>query len=122
METEILVAFIVLIGGGLTTLVNYSINKRNTSGSVTTSDAASLWAESNALRAEYKYRAEKLETQLEEVNSRLQTMQDELSEVLTELAKARSNSDVLTRKVEELKAIIEDLREENKRLLFMKQS
>lgn len=110
MNTEIIVALIVLVGGGLTVLGNYLINKRNTSGNVSSSDAASLWAESNALRAEYKDRAEKLEARLEEVNSQLQI-------VLTQLTLLQGKSDKMIAKIDELKKVIVSLRQENARLI-----
>lgn len=110
MSTEVIVALIVLAGGSLTVLGNYLMNRRQTSGNVSTSDAASLWAESNALRAEYKDRAEKLEAQLEEVNSQLQ-------KVLTQLTSLQGKSDRMIAKIDELKKVIATLRTENTRLL-----
>lgn len=121
MSTEIIVALIVLVGGTLTVLGNYLVGRRQaesedrkTSGSISTSDAASLWEESNNLRREYKERAEQLEKQLEEVNNKLQA-------VMEELGKLRINSATMIEKIAELKAIIADLREENRRLLAAKE-
>lgn len=99
----------VLVGG----LINYLIAKRNTSGSISTSDAKSLWDESNKLRKEYRDRAESLEEQLEQVNARLQS-------VLDELAKLRASSAIQIDKIDELQKIIEGLRSENQRLLELK--
>jgi peptidoglycan hydrolase CwlO-like protein len=113
MKTEVVVALIVLAGGALTVLGNYLINRRSTSGSVSTSDAASLWAESNALRAEYKERAEKLEARLEDVNKQLQ-------DVFKQLSNLQSKGVKMARKIEELKKLIATLREENERLLAEK--
>lgn len=110
MNTEIIVALIVFAGGGLTVFFNWQMNKRQNSGSVSTSDAASLWAESNSLRSEYKDRAERLEARLEEVNRQLQ-------EVLTQLTSLQGKSDRMIRKIDELKKIIASLRAENSRLL-----
>lgn len=121
MSTEIIVALIVLVGGTLTVLGNYLVGRRQaesedrkTSGSISTSDAASLWEESNNLRREYKERAEQLEKQLEEVNNKLQA-------VMEELGKLRINSATMIEKIAELKSIIADLREENRRLLAAKE-
>lgn len=110
MTTEVVVALIVLAGGGLTVAGNYLISKRSTSGDISTSDAASLWEESNNLRAEYKYRAEKLEAQLEEVN-------DKLKSVMEEMTKLQSKGDKMIAKIDELKKVISKLRQENQRLL-----
>lgn len=121
MNTEITVALIVLVGGALTVLGNYLVSRRQaqtedrkTSGNISTSDAASLWEESNALRKEYRERAETLEKRLEEVNNKLQS-------VLQELADLKINSANMIQKITELKQIIVDLREENKRLLAEKE-
>lgn len=113
MSTEVIVALTVLVGGALTTLVTYLLGKRNTSGNVTTSAAAELWAESNKLRAEYKERAEKLEARLEEVNSQLTT-------VITQLNDLKGSNMVMEGKIKELQRIINELRLENQRLLALK--
>lgn len=103
----------VLAGVIVSGLVTYAVARRNSSGSISTSDAASLWAESNALRAEYKDRAEKLEAQLEEVNTKLQSVMDEMT-------KLQSKGDRMITKIDELKRIIAKLRKENTRLLAQK--
>lgn len=103
----------VLIGVVVSSTITYFIARRTTSGSISTSDAASLWAESNRLRQEYRERAESLEQQLEQVNTKLQSVMDELS-------KLRINSATMIEKIAELKSIIAGLREENKRLLALK--
>lgn len=113
MNTEIWVAIIVLVGGLATTVATFLISRRNNSGSISTSDAASLWAESNALRAEYKQRAEKLEARLEEVNN-------QLSQVMVQLSDMKGNNLAMENKVKELQRIIGELREENQRLLALK--
>lgn len=113
MSTEVIVALTVLAGGALTTLVTYLLGRRSTSGNVTTSAAAELWAESNKLRAEYKERAEKLEARLEEVNSQLTT-------VITQLNDLKGSNIVMEGKIKELQRIINDLRLENQRLLALK--
>lgn len=120
MSTEVGVALIVFAGGALTLLGNWWMNRsrikseeRKTSGDIATSDAASLWAESNALRAEYKERAEKYEIRLQEVN-------DELAKVTRELTRLRSDSVDMEKKIKKLTGIIEELRKENQRLLALK--
>lgn len=104
----------VFLGVLASSAVTYLIAKRNTSGSISTSDAASLWKESNDLRQEYRKRAEDLEKQLTEVNAKLQSVMDELG-------KLRMNSATMIEKIAELKATINQLREENKRLLALKE-
>lgn len=113
MSTEVTVALIVLVGGLATTIATYLLGKRASSGSIATSQAAELWAESNKLRAEYKERAEKLEARLEEVNN-------QLSEVMAQLADLKTSSVVQTEKIKELQRIVAELREENQRLLALK--
>lgn len=113
MSTEIIVALTVLLGGALTTLVSYLLGKRNTSGSIDTSQAAELWAESNKLRAEYKERAEKLEARLEEVNT-------QLTQVIAQLNDVKGSSIIMEGKIKELQRIIAELRQENQRLLALK--
>lgn len=109
--TPVLVFAGVIVSG----VVTYFVARRNTSGSISTSDAASLWEESNNLRKEYRERAETLEKRLEEVNNKLQ-------EVLQQLADLKINSATMIQKITELKGIIAKLREENKRLLAEKEA
>lgn len=94
----------------VTALVGYFVSRRNNSGSISTSDAAMLWAESNALRSDYKDRAEKLEQQLEQVNEQLET-------VMTQLTTWQSKGDKMAIKIEELKKVINKLRAQNQQLL-----
>lgn len=109
-------AILAAIGGALGTgLISYLVVRRKNSGSISTSDAADLWAESNALRKDYRDRANQLEEQLEDVNNKLQT-------VMGELTKLKANSSTMIRKINELKRIISNLRAENKRLLALKGS
>ena len=104
--TPVLVFAGVVVSG----LVTYSIARHNNSGSISTSDAASLWKESNALRQEYRDRAELLEKRLEDVNNKLEAVMEELNTL-------RSSSKDMAAKIESLKIIIAELQEENKRLL-----
>ena len=57
--------------------------------------------------------AEKLEKRLEEVNN-------QLSQVMTQLADLKSNSVIQESKIAELQRIIKELREENQKLLALK--
>lgn len=107
--TPVLVFAGVVVSG----LVTYFISKRNNSGNISTSDAASLWDESNKLRQEYRDRAELLEKRLEEVNNKLQSVMEELNTL-------RSNSVNMSVKIDSLKRVIKELQEENKRLLAQK--
>ena len=110
MDSQIILTIIAPI---ITATGAYMIAKRKTSGSISTSEAATLWKESNELRQEYRKRAEQLEERLEEVNKKLQS-------VMEELGKLRLNSANMIEKITELKRIIEELRQENKRLLELK--
>lgn len=113
MSEGVLVALIAVPVGLLTVYVTYLVSKRQNSGSIQTSEAVDLWAESNALRQEYKNRAEILEARLEEVNAQLQ-------EVMTQLTTLQGKSDNMVKKIDALKKIINSLREENKRLIAEK--
>lgn len=107
---EWLTPLLVFAGVVVSGLVTYFIARRNSSGSISTSDAASLWKESNTLRQEYRDRAELLEKRLEEVNTKLEAVMEELNTL-------RSTSIGMEAKIESLKKVITELQEENKRLL-----
>lgn len=94
-------------------VVTYFVARRNTSGNINTSQAAELWAESNKLRQEYRDRAELLEKRLEEVNTKLEAVMEELNTL-------RSSSANMASKIEALKKVITELQAENKRLLAQK--
>ncbi len=111
--TPVLVFAGVVVTAVVSGSVTYFVARRNTSGSIDTSQAAELWAESNKLRAEYKERAEKLEARLEEVN-------DQLTTVMSQLADLKTSSVLQDSKIEELQRIIKELRAENQRLLALK--
>ena len=113
MNTEVVIALVGAIGAISAAAVTWLVARRKNSGNISSSDAAMLWAESNALRAEYKDRAEKLEAQLQEVNAKLST-------VTTELNKLQGKSSQMIKKIDELKGIIAKLRRENE--LLLKQS
>jgi septal ring factor EnvC (AmiA/AmiB activator) len=111
--TPVLVFAGVAITAIASSAVTYFVARRKTSGSISTSDAASLWTESNKLRAEYKERAEKLESRLEDVNT-------QLSIVMSQLAELKSSSVAQENQILELQRIIKELKEENQRLLALK--
>lgn len=104
---------LVFAGVIVSGVVTYFIARRNTSGNISTSDAASLWKESNTLRQEYRERAELLEKRLEEVNTKLEAVMEELNTL-------RSSSKDMAAKIESLKKVIAELQAENKRLLAQK--
>lgn len=107
--TPVLVFAGVVVSG----VVTYFIARRNTSGNISTSDAASLWKESNTLRQEYRERAELLEKRLEEVNNKLEAVMEELNNL-------RADNVGMEAKIESLKKLIAELQDENKRLLAQK--
>lgn len=111
--TPVLVFAGVVVTAAVSGSVTYFVARRNTSGSIDTSQAAELWAESNKLRAEYKERAEKLEARLEEVNN-------QLSEVMKQLTDLRVKDGTNEARITELERIIKELKEENQRLLARK--
>lgn len=115
----------------VTALVTWLVAQRQNSGSISTSEAVDLWAESNSLRADYKeqaeknqVRAEKAEEQLRKNNEQLQALNTKLQEVIDELvsvkASSAASSELMVKKIDELKSIIKKLRAENQRLLARK--
>lgn len=120
MDTGVLIALIAAGSAGIGALTNLLINRWNTrkeerknSGTIETSEATQLWEESNRLRKEYRDRAERLEEQLKEVNSKL----DEMTEKLDKLQNSNTK---MSKKIQELKGVINKLRAENERLLKYK--
>lgn len=77
---------VVLGGGALTALVAWWVAKRQRSGRVDTSEAASLWAESQAMRQEL--RAEVVASRTE-----ISSLRTELVEVRAALAAVRAEAD-----------------------------
>lgn len=51
---EVLAPLAMLLAALVTAIATYFINKRKSSGKISTSEAADLWAESRAIREEYK--------------------------------------------------------------------
>lgn len=125
--TSILVFAGVVVSG----LVTYFIARRKNSGTISTSEAVDLWAESNALREDYKTqaatnlaRAEKAEEQIRKNNEQLYSVNQKLQEVMDEFIKFKDSSakdsHTMQRKIDELKSIIKKLQDQNKRLLAKK--
>lgn len=75
-----------LIASAVTAMLSYLIARRRSSGSVATSEAAELWAESGRLRSEMRTRIADLEGQLQE--SRLAN--EGLREINRQLTEANS--------------------------------
>lgn len=128
MSTEIATALIVAGGGALTLLGNWAMNRsrikseeRKNSGSIQTSEAVDLWAESNALRQEYKEQAEANQTRADKLEAQLKEVNAKLLKVMDELTSLKANSDTMIKKIDELKVIISELRAENARLIALKQ-
>lgn len=90
---------VVLGGGALTAFVAWRVSKRQHSGSVDTSEAASLWAESQAMRQEL--RAEVIASRGE-----LSSLRVELAEVRTQLLAVRAEADHYREEAASLKARI----------------
>lgn len=67
----ILLALITGVGVPATALVTYLVARRQTSGQIATSDAATLWAESQAMRRE-------LRTEVVDLRTRVRSQDDEI--------------------------------------------
>lgn len=87
-STELTVQIVgfVLGGGALTALVAWLVSRRQHSGRVDTSEAASLWAESQAMRQEL--RAEVIASRGE-----VSSLRTELAEVRAALSAVRAEAD-----------------------------
>lgn len=100
--------------GVLVTIVasfaTYAVARRQYAGKIENSDAATIWAESNALRKEWRDRATLLENEFKNVSTQLQ-------DVLDELAKIKASNASMKRKIASLKHTISTLREHNQQLL-----
>ena len=137
-EAVITLVLALLTGPSLGVLANYLLGRRKAkleekqnSGTITTSEAVDLWAESNSLRDAWKdqastnlARAEKAEEQVRKNNEQLFTVNQKLVELLDEFTKfkhsAHKDSGAMQKKIDELKAIIKRLQDQNKRLLANK--
>lgn len=86
--TAIIVAGSAAIGVGLTALVTWLVARRQTSGSVATSDAGQLWEEGKSIRADM--RAEIIGLRAELAASRAET-----AELRIELVAARGETRAL---------------------------
>jgi hypothetical protein len=74
--TELIVAIagaLALVAGAYFT---YRASKRTTSGSVSTTEAATLWEESKAIRIEAVARAERLQQEVDELRIKLHAVED----------------------------------------------
>jgi len=137
-EAILTLALALLTGPALGVLANYLLGRRKanlqekqSSGTITTSEAVDLWQESRALSDAWKDqaktnldRAEKAEEQIRKNNEQLFAVNRKLSEVMDEFVKfkhsSHKDSEAMQKKVDELKAIIKKLQGQNKRLLATK--
>lgn len=137
-EFALPIVIAVFTGPALGVLANYLLGRRKArleerqnSGTITTTEAVDLWKESNAVRDAWRTqaetnlaRAERAEEQIRKNNSQLINLNQKLSDVMDEFIKFRHNasrdSDLMQRKIDELKGIIKKLQAQNQRLLTMK--
>lgn len=63
----VVLAILSLVGVVIGPIITWKIAKRNTSGSIDTSEAATLWAESNEMRKELRDEVVTLRTELKAV-------------------------------------------------------
>lgn len=84
-----------LAGTLVTQAVIYLVARRSRSGRVETSEAASLWAESQAIRGELRTRVVALEDRVEELTSANETLRGENHALRLELAELRGALDAL---------------------------
>ncbi len=106
MNATILVAISAAI---VAPLLTYVIAARRMSGKIQTSEASDLWAESRALRDDYKSQVGMLQTQVKDLISRVR----ELEENKTTLEKANLQ---LARRVDDLENELASVKKENQAL------
>ncbi len=106
MNATILVAISAAI---VAPLLTYVIAARRMSGKIQTSEASDLWAESRALRDDYKSQVGMLQTQVKDLISRVR----ELEENKTMLEKANLQ---LARRVDDLENELASVKKENQAL------
>lgn len=134
MSTEVTVALITAIVGATTVAANIMVGRwkaqsedRKASGTVSTTEASELWAQTRTLIDEYKQSRQDEREMREKLEARLEATNKKLFEVMTELSKVqKSNSKLefsnidLMKKMDDLKEIIAKLTRENEQLLRLK--
>lgn len=85
--TETLIAVLAVLGTAVTGLAAWAVARRATSGSVKTSEAESLWAESQAMRKE-------LRDEATASRAELLALRAELSGVRTSLEAVRAEAEL----------------------------
>lgn len=127
-------AVALITGPALGVLVNYLLGRRKAnlddkirSGTVSSSEATELWAQTRTLIDEYKASRQDEREMREKLEQRLEVTNKKLFEVMDELAKLQeSNSSLkisnaeLMRKIDDLKRLMAKLTRENEKLLKLK--
>lgn len=86
--TGIIVAVLAAVGVGVTGLVTWLVARRQTSGSVATSDASQLWQEGQSIRADMR-------TEIVGLRAELAASRKETAELRIELAATRGETRAL---------------------------
>lgn len=76
----------VLLGAGLTALVNWLINNRKSSGKIKTSEASDLWAESQAIRKELREERQALKEEIAALRKEVRDCHGESNQLKERLA------------------------------------
>lgn len=95
MDSAVLIAVIVTLGGGITGLISYRIARRRSSGQIVTSDAETLWKESQEMRRELRDQVLALRGEVAELRTEIRSMRVVIEQLRSRLA-TYENPEALT--------------------------
>lgn len=111
--TAVIVAVSAAIGVGLTGLVTWLVARRQTSGSVATSDAAQLWQEGQSIRADMRTEIVGLRAELAAAREETRELRDELAASRSETRALRAELVALRKRLAKSEGRIDLIEEEN---------
>lgn len=74
-------AVVAVVGAGIAAMVTYLVARRTSSGRIGTSDAATLWAESQAMRAELRGEVVSLRAEIFSMSKEIHELKEEIREL-----------------------------------------
>lgn len=102
-----------VIGAAISGLVAYAVTLRQRSGRIATTEAETLWAESQGMRKELRDRAEILETEVLSLRAELAALRIEGAAMREEMVSLRQEGTVLRAEAVALREEMVTLREES---------
>lgn len=107
---------IALIAAFLGPLVTYLVTARKFSGTITTSAAEDLWAESKSIRQDYQRRIEELNHVVASCQKRIGILEKRNDELYLENGNLKRMIEQHEETISELRSLVHDLSDENKAL------